>query len=535
MPPDQQQGRPDGRAASPDATRAEFKSTSTLDDDGDKYWRKRIIGLPRVSDEEYERRVAEMDAAEIRSRGRNGIKFIGRGQPDEQWSAVVQALVEHGAIHRGDWSEAAKSLWVKNFTCPECGSSSGYARRDKVRDFALNQIRVTCSSGSGCGTRKVLTRLGLAVAEQVTVIEATDPGRDLAAGVADATPIEGTTWRPVDLGPYLRGEITRPEPTVGVARVDGLRLLYPAKEHAVIGEMESGKSWLALACVAAELTKGNRVVYVHAEESDPTDTVERLQALGISDADILERFAFAGPIEPVDPYALAALLDPAPSLVILDGVNELMSLHGQGIRDEDGVAAFRRRLVKPCTAVGAAVLACDHVVKDRERRGRDALGSIHKGNGLTGSLIALDNVAPFGRGARGCSHVYVTKDRPGHLRRHGRPSKLPGKTYMGSLIVDDERTWTDGLSLAFIEPPDEAQPETTVNRDQADDDAILTLVAELGIAETQASLRTIRAKAGMNKDRVADALTRLLLDGRLTEREGPRRSRLFTVAEGQPQ
>ena len=501
----------------------------SVDQGGDKYWRKRIIGLPRVSDEEYERRVAEMDAAEIRSRGRNGIKFIGRGQPDEQWSAVVQALVEHGAIHKADWGEAAKSLWVKNFACPECGSSSGYARRDKVRDFALNQIRVTCTSGGGCGTRKVLTRLGLTGAEPgPATIEASDPGRDPGQVVA-------MTWRPVDLGPYLRGEVTRPEPTVGVARVDGLRLLYPAKEHAVIGEMESGKSWLALACVVAELTKGNRVVYVHAEESDPTDTVERLQALGMSDSDILERFAFAGPIEPVDPYALAVLLDPAPSLVILDGVNELMSLHGQGIRDEDGVAAFRRRLVKPCTATGAAVLACDHVVKDKERRGRDALGSIHKGNGLTGSLIALDNVAPFGRGARGCSHVYVTKDRPGHLRRHGRPSKLPGKTYMGSLIVDDERAWSDGLNLAFIEPPDEQRPETTASRDQADDNAILSVVAELGVIEMQASLRTIRAKAGMNKDRVADALTRLVLDGRLTEREGPRRSRLFTVAEGQPQ
>jgi RecA-family ATPase len=216
-------------------------------------------------------------------------------------------------------------------------------------------------------------------------------------------------------------------------------LLYPGKEHAVIGEMESGKSWLALACVAAEITKGNRVVYVHFEEADPTDTVERLQALGVPDVVILDLFTFVGPNEPVDPYALGALLDPGPSLVVLDGVNEAMSMHGQGIRDEDGVAAFRRRLVKPCTAVGAAVLACDHVVKDRERRGRDPLGSVHKGNGLTGSLILLENVAPFGRSARGCSHLFVTKDRPGHLRRHGRPSRLPGKTFIGTLVVDDPR------------------------------------------------------------------------------------------------
>jgi KaiC/GvpD/RAD55 family RecA-like ATPase len=83
------------------------------------------------------------------------------------------------------------------------------------------------------------------------------------------------------------GEHVTPEPTVGVARTDGLRLLYPGKEHAVIGEMESGKSWLALACVAAEIVRGNRVVYVHFEEADPGDTIERLRALGVRDDEIL--------------------------------------------------------------------------------------------------------------------------------------------------------------------------------------------------------------------------------------------------------
>jgi hypothetical protein len=341
----------------------------------------------------------------------------------------------------------------------------------------------------------------------------------------------GATWARVDLGPYVRGEHVRPEPTVGIARVDGLRLLYPGKEHAVIGEMESGKSWLAVACVAAELTLGWPVVYIHFEEADPTDTVQRLQALGVPDDTILTGLVFVGPNEPVDPFALAVLLDPAPSLVVLGGVNEAMSLHRLNPREEDAVAVFRHRLVKPCTAAGAAVLACDHVVKDRDRRGRDAMGSVHKGNGLTGSLILLENVAPYGRGERGCSHVYVTKDRPGHLRRHGRPSKMPGKTYIGSLIVDDTRTTVDRLDLVLVEPPEQTAPdEAAGTRDQSDDDKVLSVVAEVTALGAEPSQRAVEAKtSGMSNDRIRNALTRLVLDKRLTEREGPRKARLFTL------
>lgn len=129
-----------------------------------------------------------------------------------------------------------------------------------------------------------------------------------------------------------------------------------------------------------------------------------------------------------------------PTLVVFDGVNEAMALHRWAIREEDGAAEYRRRLVKPCTRVGAAVLSLDHVVKDAEKRTRNALGSVHKGNGLTASLILLENAEPFGRGQRGRSQVFITKDRPGFLRRHGRPDpRVPGKTYMGELVVDDTR------------------------------------------------------------------------------------------------
>jgi hypothetical protein len=147
--------------------------------------------------------------------------------------------------------------------------------------------------------------------------------------------------------------------------------------------------------------------------------------------------------------------------VVLDGVNEAMAMHDMP-SDTNGVATYRAVLVKPFTRAGAAVLSADHVAKDPEKRGRYALGPVHKGNGITRSLILLENAEPFGRGERGVSHAFITKDRPGYLRRHGRRDrKVPGKTYMGTLIVDDTDTdpdmWRPRLKLVFAAP---AAPES---------------------------------------------------------------------------
>lgn len=264
---------------------------------------------------------------------------------------------------------------------------------------------------------------------------------------------EGDSWLPVNLDPYITGEYIQPTPEVGLIRSDGMRMLYPGLEHAIIGEMESGKSWFALQCAAAELLAGNYVVYIHFEESNPAGTVERLLLLGIPGHVLRKQFMFVSPEKAAKQDSMTYLLSLRPTLVILDGVNEAMSLHGNEIRNEDGAAAFRRRLVKPCTKEGAAVLSCDHVVKDKEGRGRYALGSIHKGNALNGSLISLENAEPFGRGQRGRSHVYLMKDRPGFLRQHGRPvPKMPGKTFMGEFIVDDTREMYQELVLDFWAP-----------------------------------------------------------------------------------
>jgi hypothetical protein len=337
---------------------------------------------------------------------------------------------------------------------------------------------------------------------------------------------EPTTWEPVDLGPYLRGEVQQPQPTIGVRRSDGLQLIYPGKEHVFVGETESGKTWFALACVAAELSAGRYVVYVHYEEGNPASTIERLQLLGVGAELITERLRFVAPARAARTEWIAALLDPAPTLVIHDGVNEAMSLIGADIMAADGAAAFRRRLVVPFLAVGAASIACDHLPKDRESRGRDAYGSVHKGNALDGARILLETKNPFGRRMRGVSYVFVTKDRPGQLRAQGRPTKLPGKTYIGSLVVDDTNPFEPFLVM-FYAPKDDDQ---ATDDDQADEMA--QTVWEVIAAQPDRSVPSLRMlfaalrSAGyqFTNTRVRDTVDDLLAKNRLAEVTGKNRA-----------
>jgi hypothetical protein len=339
----------------------------------------------------------------------------------------------------------------------------------------------------------------------------------------EAMPEEPTTWEAFDLGPYLRGEVERPKPSIGFARSDGLKLIYPGCENAALGETESGKSWLALGCASVEIRLGRHVVYIHYEEGDPGSTIERLRLIGVSDTDIKELLTFVAPSRALHNDWLAPLLTPPPSLVIHDGVNEAMALHGHEIKDVDGAAEFRRRLVKPFLAVGAATLACDHLPMGADSSRRDAYGSVHKGNALDGARIMLENVEPFGRGMRGRSNVFVTKDRPGYLRSHGKPTKTPGKTFMGTLVVDDTGTVPDFVD--FYAPKDEeATPAGDPGAELAD--IVYDLIFAMPdhkVTSTDLLFAEMR-KAGQKfrQTAIRDAVADLIVGGRLVEVLGKR-------------
>jgi len=339
---------------------------------------------------------------------------------------------------------------------------------------------------------------------------------------------ERNTWLPMDLGPYLRNEIEQPKPTIGIRRQhDGQQFIYPAREHAVIGGTESGKTWFALACTAEQLAAGNRVLYIHFEEGEPGSTIERLRLLGVPDNAIAEQFEFVGPTQPVTPEQLDALLEMVPTLVVLDGVNEAMALIGADSHKDDGAAEFRRQFVRPCLEADAAVLACDHLPGSADGATKGAYGSVHKGNALDGARFILENFEPFGRGLRGASSMYVTKDRPGHLREHGRPTETPGKTLMGVLVADASDPFAP-FELALY-PPKDADPAVAV-ADTLIDDVFQVIYAqpEHTVASENilfAELRAAGIKAGDKT--IQRAVADLIVAKRVVEVTGKRRARMY--------
>lgn len=315
-----------------------------------------------------------------------------------------------------------------------------------------------------------------------------------------------------------------PEPTIGISRTDGQQLIYPGKEHTIYGETESGNSWFALECAAVELRRGRDVLYIHYEEGDPGSTIERLRLLNVDPGAIARHLRFVAPGRAVRAGWLLELLNPSPVLVIHDGVNEAMCLHGADSMATDGAATFRRSLIVPCLRAGAATISCDHVTKSAEGRGRYAIGSAHKVAAIDGSAFMVENVEPFGRGMRGASRVYVTKDRPGRLRAHGKPTSMPGKTFIGVLKVDATSgpdfltlcapTAADGLPIdgATLGPP---------LADQVHD--VLAAMPERTAGSQRDLFAALRA-AGMSFRNVdaRDAVDDLVHTGRAVKTSGPR-------------
>ncbi|MDG4809931.1 DnaB-like helicase N-terminal domain-containing protein [Micromonospora sp. WMMD1120] len=289
--------------------------------------------------------------------------------------------------------------------------------------------------------------------------------QELAGQPDEAANAPRRSWKPVDLTAVLAGEYQPPLPTVG-RRGDGVGMFYPGRLHTIASESEAGKTWLALLAVRAELEAGNAVVYLDFED-DEGGVVGRLMAMQVKPALIRDRFAYFKPDEAIGSLGnredlAQALGDLRPTLSVLDGVTEAMSLHGLEMKDNTDIAAFGKMLPRWIADRGPASVALDHVTKSAEGRGRYAIGGVHKLNGLNGAAYTLENRRPFGVGLTGRSTVQITKDRPAQLRRHSLPGR-EGLFWFGDLVMTSHEAEFVELTLdAPVASPDTGLRPTAV-------------------------------------------------------------------------
>jgi hypothetical protein len=306
-----------------------------------------------------------------------------------------------------------------------------------------------------------------------------------------------STWAAVDLAPILAGEEVD-EPPTQLERIDGMCLFYRDKLHAVHGEPETAKGWFLLHAAAEEIDKGEHVFCLDFEDVART-SVARLRAVGLSDEAIAEYFHYIRPNEQLNEDGRAALEQELaahrPSLVIIDGVTEALTLEGLSLSDNTEVAQWMEQLPRWIRdKTGAAVVLIDHVTKDREARGRFAIGAQHK---LAGVDVAysVKVVEVFGRGLSGRIQVKVHKDRPGHVRQHA----IDGIVAEVGLESQD-----NGAVVIVVQPPDPKGWRPTKRMEE---------VSRFLEGSDGASQRAIRESVGGRVETTIEAIQFLISDG----------------------
>jgi len=334
-----------------------------------------------------------------------------------------------------------------------------------------------------------------------------------------------SSWQPVPLAPVLDPTWEPPQPTVG-RRTDGVGLFYPGKVHTIASESEAGKSWLALAVAADVLAGGDGVLYIDFED-DEGSIVRRLLTLQVAPAVVEHRFRYLRPAEPLGSGlhfdALHAALDNHPGIVVLDGITEAMTLHGLDPLRNSDAAVFGRLLPRRIAALGPAVVCLDHVTKDRDGRGRYALGAAHKLNGLDGAAYLLDNRTPFGIGLTGRSTIRIAKDRPGQLRRHALPS-TGGLHWYGDLVLTSH---ADGFAEVEVTAPVEHAPEFRPT-------GLMERVAKVLEQHGPLSQRKVEALVTGKTASIREALTLLQVDGYVSDDTPHRLLRPYSSEDGTP-
>ena len=250
----------------------------------------------------------------------------------------------------------------------------------------------------------------------------------------EAAKTERTTWWPVELGPVLRGEVTEKPPEY-LTFTDGEPLFYAGKVNGIIGESESGKTWIALHAVAQSLAANGTVLYMDFEDT-AAGIVSRLKSLGV------DKFNGLTYMSPDEGFGTMAKLDLSetltthqPDLVILDGFNAAMNVLGLDINSNNDATTFAQLLLKPVAATGVCLIYVDHVPKSKDARGKGGIGAQAKRAMTTGCTVAVQVLDPFGRGSVGRLALSVDKDRSGHVRGYCSDAKN-----LGTMVLNSDKT-----------------------------------------------------------------------------------------------
>lgn len=326
-----------------------------------------------------------------------------------------------------------------------------------------------------------------------------------------AEPDDGTSWDRVDLVPVLAavkaGETLTPAPSM--VRMDtGKCVMYPGTLTSLAAPPDSGKGMFWAKASADVMADGKSVICVDLEEN-AENRIARLLSIGVPELTIRDRFAYFRPWDPIgDPTRLDGVMtEHQPAMAILDSVGEGMAVEGLNPLDNSDAAKWINTYARYFQRHGCAVLIVDHQVKNKDDRGRYAIGAQHK-LAVMDLALTLEVVEPMGRGKRGRVKITWAKDRPGFW----------GRGHHADMVVNSTG---DTIDITI----EQVQGIDTDFRPTARMESVSRLIeANPGIGKDE-----IRQTVGGRASITDDARTYLVSDGFVEARQEGRKTGHFSI------
>lgn len=393
---------------------------------------------------------------------------------------------------------------------------------DQLRAAALHigltpaEVDATLRSGHRAGAAQPRDVQPLQASVIETFVPALAPTGE--AGQA-GTPRDRTSWWPQPIADRAAAAAEEPAPT-HLVRDDGRALLYSGKVNGLIGESESGKSWVALLAVTQAARGGQPVLILDFEDS-AASVHRRLRSLDVDDQ-AAQLIAYADPSESLGALQsqdlAEALIDP-PAVIVVDGVNAAMTLLGYDLNSNTDATLFTTKFLRPLARTGACVITVDHVPKNPDARGKGGIGAQAKRAMTDGCTLLVEVAEPFGIGQSGRLKLTVDKDRPGAVRGISSGGRHAGKVQIDS-IADQVRIHIIGPDLRPAEERERWRPTGLMER------VSRLLEASAG----PLPFRAIKDAITGRDTHIRAAIEALVEDGNVTLSTGPRGASLHYLA-----
>ncbi|MFA7265113.1 MAG: bifunctional DNA primase/polymerase [Candidatus Nanopelagicales bacterium] len=391
-----------------------------------------------------------------------------------------------------------------------------------ARNATAEADKHCCSTIEHLSSNAVAELVGLIPAPRVeSVVDLTSSTEGEAQVETAAAP---TTWQPVDLGPFLAGDYEPTKPSI-MTMSNGHSLLYPCLVHSIYGESESGKSWVSQIAIAEEINTGHDVAVIDFE-SDPHSYIKRLQALGINVEQLREHFTYVQPeTRPrADDPGWLALLEAPRSLVVIDGLTEALVVFGAKTVDNDEVSAFMRAFPHQLAKrTGAAVVTIDHVSKDKEGRGRFAIGAQAKLATISGAAFVCEPVTPLAPGQTGRIVLRVAKDRPAGVRAQAGAWRASDRTqHAATVIITSHADGRIDWEIQAAEDAEHTDLEARVERAKFRPTILMERVSRFLESTGESSRNVIRKGVEGKAINIDTALSALVDEGYVARFDGAR-------------